>query len=65
MVFVMRRIPLPVRVALGFLVAMVLLLSIVNGGNHVPYFIGIWTVITVIGLVVYYSARAVTLRVRR
>jgi hypothetical protein len=61
----MRKIPVPIRVALGFLVAIVLLLTIVNGGNHVPYLIGIWTVITLIGLAVYYSGRAVTHRVRR
>lgn len=58
-------VPVPVLVAVGFWVVIVLALSIANGGNHVPYFIGLWAVITLIGLAIYYAGRALLQRVRR
>jgi len=65
MVLMKRRVPVPVMVAFGFWVAIVLVLSILNGGNDVPYLIGIWAVIAVIGLAIYYLGSAVLHRVRR
>jgi hypothetical protein len=52
-------------VAFGFWAAIVLVLLILNGGNHVPYLIGIWAVITVIALAIYYSGVAILHRGRR
>jgi hypothetical protein len=62
MVPVMRRIPIPVGVAFGLVVAIVVVLSILNSLNgglgHTPYIAMIWTVIGLIGLSIYYAARA-------
>ena len=42
------------------------ILNSFNGGlGHTRYIAGLWTVIALIGLGIYYGARAVTQRVRR
>ncbi len=65
----MLTVPKPVLVALGVVIAVVLITGVVNayGGSlgHMPYIAALWTIIAMIGLVVYYTARSVIQRLRQ